>query len=90
MLTGEQRAILSAYGKANMTLKSHAILHDGDDFLVIPCDELLARKKNKELVRWMHPRTIPDWDEFGITDADFESYLKMRFPLLLKYIDSMS
>jgi hypothetical protein len=95
MLNNLQRAILRAYGKAQITLKSHVVLLDrnykGDPdregaewgYIVESCEEVVRRNQNVyEVVEWMHPHIQPCWDEFDISEDDFSEYMHRRFPLL--------
>jgi hypothetical protein len=97
MLSNIQRAILRAYGKAQMTLKSHVVLLDNNykedsnreevewGYIVDSCDDAMHRnQKVYEVVQWMHPHIIPDWDEFDISEDDYSEYMNRRFPLLCK------
>lgn len=92
MLNDEQRAIVKAYGKAQMTLKSHAVVFydfgEGDSgYLVLSCEELWTshrcKQENHQLIDWMHPHMHPCWEDYGITKDDFSSYFEKRFPLLI-------
>jgi hypothetical protein len=92
MLNRYQRAILKAYGKAKMTLKSHAIIADINytennqemDYIVVSCEEVAIsyRSNNYKVVTWMHSNIIPCWDEYDISENDFSEYMYKRFPLL--------
>lgn len=91
MLDRRQRAILKAYGKAQLTLKSHAVVFydygNGDsDYLVLPCDELWTswrcRREDHEVINWLHPHTHPYWEEYDISDDDFSEYMHKRFSIL--------
>lgn len=89
MLSKEQRAIIGAYGKAQMTLKSHAVVFydfgkEDSGYLVLSCEEIWAshRRQDHQLVKWLHPHTHPSWGDYGISEDDFYSYFKKRFPLL--------
>lgn len=93
MLNEIQRTILKAYGKAQMTLKSHAVIHydfgnDDEGYLVKSCEELYTdhrcARTDHNLINWMHPHTHPDWDEFDITDEEYSRYMRKKFPLLFK------
>lgn len=95
MLTSYQKAVLKAYGKAQMTLKSHAVIEDNnytendkemEYYIVVSCDEAMTsyRTNNYQVVRWMHPHITPCWDEYDITENDFSEYMHKRFSLLYK------
>ena len=93
MLDGKQKAILKAYGKAQLTLKSHAVVsydcvNTDLGYLVLPCDELWTswrcRRKDHEVISWMHPHTQPYWDEYDILEDDFSEYMHKRFSILYK------
>lgn len=98
MLSNEQRAIIKAYGKSQMTLKSHVVLLDGNykgdrdregaewGYIVASCEEAMMSYRNKvyEVVKWQHPHVIPDWGDLDISEDDLHDYLEKRFPLLVK------
>ena len=92
MLDSRQRAILKAYGKAQLTLKSQAVVQysflDGElDYLAIPCDELwnLYRSYGEyAVIEWMHPHIHPYWDEYDIGEDDYSEYMHRRFSILFK------
>ncbi|MDF2907489.1 MAG: hypothetical protein K0R34_2810 [Herbinix sp.] len=93
MLNNYQKCLIRAYGKAQMTLKSHAVMLDKNykgnreesewGYIVDSCEEAIHRnQKVYEVVQWMHPHILPCWDEFDILEDDFSEYMHRRFPLL--------
>ncbi len=90
MLNKKQKAILRAYGKAQLSLMSHAVAildyDDGEeDYLALSCIELFKnyrQNKGLRIVNWQHPHTSPCWSNYGIGDNDFSDYMHRRFPLL--------
>lgn len=90
MLNSRQKAILRAYGMAQLTLKSQAIvlINDGyEDYITLPCDGLwdsYRHMQDYEVVLWMHPHIHPDWDEYYISEEDYTKYMHKRFSILFK------
>jgi len=90
MLNSYQKAILRAYGKAQLTLKSHAIVYynyssNDNGYLVLPCDELWCSYRygeKYEVIKWMHSHITPDWGEYDIAENDYTEYMHKRFSIL--------
>lgn len=96
MLNNMQRAILKAHGKAKMSLKSHLVIgydysinhpdnREDVGYLVISCEDSWRHNKhiNDIDIAWMHPNITPCWEDYDITEEDYTSYMRRRFPLLV-------
>ena len=93
MLNNYQRCLIRAYGKAQITLKSHVVMLDKNykgnreesewGYIVESCEDAINRnQKTYEVVHWMHPNIIPFWDEYDILEVDLFEYMHRRFPSL--------
>jgi hypothetical protein len=93
MLSKEQKRLLNAFGKAQMQLKSFAVVaydfgNDDSDYLVLSCEELWesyrCRNENHKVISWMHPYIVPDWESLDISEDDYSDYMERRFPLMIR------
>lgn len=94
MLDRYQKALLKAYGKAKLTLKSYAVIADNNytendkemDYIIVSCEEAMTsyRSNNYHVVKWMHSNITPCWGEYDISENDFIEYMNKRFPDIYK------